>query len=144
MVLRVWDQRRLVVPLQWFIENPFQNWSRANTDLMGGVTLWVDYHMPIAPLRDEFARLLRTNPLWDGVTETVQIVEAGDRAQQVRFLMSAWDSTRLWTLRCEVREGMVHFLQQHYPQHLPRMRAELTGDGSSPGATPQAGSEAAP
>ncbi len=137
VVLRVWDQRRLVVPLQWFIENPFQNWTRATTDLVGGATLWVDYQMPLTPLREEFARLLQANPLWDGITQTVQVVEAGDRAQQIRFLVSAPDSTSLWHLRCDVREGMVHYMQQHYPQHLPRLRAELTGDGPF-SANPQA------
>lgn len=125
VVLRVWDLRRLVVPLQWFIENPFQNWSRNNSNMSGSVFIWVDYAMPVEPLRVEFSRLLRTFEQWDGVTETVQVVDAGERAQQVRFLMSASDSSRLWELRCLIREAMVLYVQQHYPQFLPRMRAQL-------------------
>ncbi|TVP53060.1 MAG: mechanosensitive ion channel family protein [Halomonadaceae bacterium] len=125
VVLRVWDLRRLVVPLQWFIENPFQNWSRNNSNMSGTVTLWVDYAMPIQPLREEFGRLLRSLAQWDGVSETVQVIEAGERAQQVRFLMSAADSSILWELRCLVREGLVLFVQQAYPEYLPRMRAQL-------------------
>lgn len=131
VVLRVWDLRRLVVPLQWFIDNPFQNWSRNSTDMMGTVTLWVDYKMPLQPLREEFARLLRASSLWDEVTETVQTVDAGERGQQVRFLMSATDSSILWDLRCEIREGLIAFLQAHYPEHLPRVRGELVAGEDS-------------
>lgn len=133
VVLRVWDLRRLVVPLQWFIDNPFQNWSRNNSEMMGSVTLWLDYTTPLQPLREEFARLLRASELWDGKTETVQAVDAGDRAQQIRFLMSASDSSRLWDLRCAVREGLIAYVQQQYPQHLPRLRGEIRGqlDGAT-------------
>lgn len=130
VVLRVWDLRRLIVPLQWFIDNPFQNWSRNNTEMMGAVTIWVDYKVPMQPVRDEFARLLRASSRWDGVTESVQTVEAGERAQQLRFLMSAADSSILWDLRCEIREGLVAFLQARYPEHLPRLRGELLGGAS--------------
>jgi len=132
VVLRVWDLRRLVLPLQWFIDNPFQNWSRNSTEMMGTVTLWVDYKMPLQPLREEFARLLRATERWDHVTESVQTVDAGERGQQLRFLMSATDSSILWDLRCEVREGLIAFLQAHYPEHLPRMRAELVAGETRP------------
>jgi len=132
VVLRVWDLRRLVVPLQWFLENPFQNWSRSTAELIGPVLLWVDYPMPLAPLREEFGRLLRKANEWNGKTESVQVVDASDRALQVRFLMSAPDSSRLWELRCTVREGLVTFMQIHYPDHLPRLRAQmLTQPGSN-------------
>lgn len=134
VVLRVWDLRRLVVPLQWFIENPFQNWSRNTADLMGTVFLWVDYGIAIEPLREEFARLLRATPDWDGVIETVQVVDAGEKAIQVRFLMSARNSTTLWDLRCYVRESLIAFIQQHYPEHLPRLRAELVDSQGQPEA----------
>jgi small-conductance mechanosensitive channel len=125
VVLRVWDLRRLVVPLQWFIENPFQNWSRNSADLIGSAMVWVDYAMPIEPLRSEFARLLRASSFWDGVTESVQVVDADDKAMQVRFLMSAGDSSTLWNLRCDMREGIIRYIQGSYPQHLPRHRAHM-------------------
>lgn len=125
VVLRVWDLRRLIVPLQWFIENPFQNWSRNNADLLGTVFIRVDYAMPVAPLRKEFARLLRQSPQWDGKAETVQVTDSDDRTVEVRFLMSAPDSSQAWDLRCAVREGLIHFLQEHYPQYLPRIRARM-------------------
>lgn len=125
VVLRVWDLRRLVVPLQWFIENPFENWSRNDTELIGKVLVNVDYSMPVEPLREEFERLLRESTEWNGTTRTVQVVEADDTTIQVRFLMSARDSSALWDLRCAVREGIITFIQEHYPGHLPRVRARL-------------------
>lgn len=125
VVLRVWDLRRLVVPLQWFIENPFQNWSRHDTELSGTVFIHVDYMMPIGPLRAEFERLLKRSPKWNGNISTVQVTEAGDATVQVRFLMSAGDSSTLWDLRCAIREDLITFIQENYPEHLPRVRARL-------------------
>jgi small-conductance mechanosensitive channel len=132
VVLRAWDLRRLVIPLQWFIENPFQNWTRNSADLVGSAMIWADYGIPMEPLREEFARLLRATPAWDGVTESVQVVEAGEKAIQIRFLMSAGDSSTLWNLRCDVREGMIRFIQDHYPNHLPRHRAQVLAAGENP------------
>lgn len=137
VVLRVWDLRRLVIPLQWFIENPFQNWSRNDAELLGTVFLRVDYAMPVAPLREEFARLLRQSPQWDGKVETVQVTDSDDRTMQVRFLMSASDSSKTWDLRCAVREGLITFLQAQYPEYLPRVRARLEDAGAPEGALPQ-------
>lgn len=128
VVLRVWDLRRLVVPLQWFIENPFQNWSRNSTELLGSALIWVDYGIPIEPLREEFARLLKATPYWNGATGTVQIVDSGEKAIQIRFLMSAKNSNTLWDLRCYMREGMIVFIQQHFPEYLPRFRAQMVED----------------
>lgn len=125
VVLRVWDLRRLVVPLQWFIENPFQNWSRNDTELTGPVFLHVDYSMPIEPLRTEYDRLLRQSPQWNGNTATVQVTDAGDTNMEVRLLMSAKDSSGLWDLRCAIREGMITFIQEQFPDQLPRVRARL-------------------
>jgi len=125
VVLRIWDVRRLIVPLQWFIENPFQNWSRNTADMMGTVYLWLDYAIPVEPLREEFGRLLRQAPQWDGKTETVQVTDSSEQALQIRFLMSATDSSRAWDLRCSVREGLVAFVQRRYPEYLPRVRARL-------------------
>jgi small-conductance mechanosensitive channel len=126
VVLRVWDMRRLVIPLDWFITNYFENWSRHSPELMGTVFLWADYAMPVQPLREEFARLLRQSPLWDGKAENVLVTDASDRAMEIRFLMSAANSTSLWELRCSVREDLIAFLRDSYPQHLPRLRAEVT------------------
>lgn len=127
VVVRIWDQRRLIVPLQWFIENPFQNWTRTTSDILGTVTLWVDYRMPLAPIRNEAERLCKDAPEWDGKLCLVQVVEAGEHSMQLRVLVSSADSGRNWDLRCRIREGLIHFIQGEYPEFLPRMRAEFGG-----------------
>ncbi|MEQ9564690.1 MAG: mechanosensitive ion channel family protein [Pseudomonadales bacterium] len=127
VVLRVWDLRRMIVPLQWFIENPFENWSRNSAELMGSAMIWADYGIPVEPLREEYARLLEASTGWDGAMATVQVVEAGEKSVQIRFLMSARNSTTLWNLRCYVRERMIAFIQHHFPEYLPRFRTELAG-----------------
>lgn len=125
VVLKIWDERRLIIPLQWFIENPFQNWTRNSSSIIGTVFLWVDYRMPIAPLRAEAQRLCESSPDWDQRLCKLQVTEAGEAAMQLRLLVTSASSGRNWDLRCDVREGLVDFMQREYPQHLPLMRAEL-------------------
>ncbi|KRB84729.1 mechanosensitive ion channel protein MscS [Noviherbaspirillum sp. Root189] len=129
VVVRIWDHRRMIVPLQWFIEHPFQNWTRSNADILGTVTLWVDYRMPVDALRREARRICEAAPEWDHVLCLAQVVEAGERAMQVRILVSAGDAGRCWDLRCRVREALVDFVQREYPEYLPRMRAEVAAEG---------------
>ena len=124
VVVRIWDERRLVVPLQWWIEHPFQNWTRSSTKLIGTVFLWVDYRMPVEPLRAELRRVCEAAPEWDGRVAALQVTEAGERAMQLRALVSAPDAGRAWDLRCRVREALVGFVQREFPDALPRLRAE--------------------
>ena len=122
VVFRVWDDRRLILPLQWFIEHPFQNWTRTSASLLGTVFLWVDYTMPVDVLRAELRRVCAADPDWDGRLAIVHVTDATEGALQVRFLVSAANSARAWELRCRVREAMITFLQQRHPDHLPRRR----------------------
>jgi small-conductance mechanosensitive channel len=124
-VLRTWDLRRVILPISHFIQTPFENWTRKTTDLMAYVYLYLDYTMPIEPLRLEFTRILTSSQLWDKKANVLQVSEASERAIQVRALMSAADSGSAWDLRCEVREKLLEFVQQNYPQCLPRNRNEL-------------------
>ena len=124
VVVRIWDQRRLVVPLQWFIEHPFQNWTRTTAQIIGTVFLWADYRLPLEPVRNELERICRAAPEWDGRVCVLQVTDANERAMQLRALVSSGDSGRNWDLRCRVREGLVAFLQREWPQALPRVRAE--------------------
>jgi hypothetical protein len=126
VVIRIWDQRRLVVPLQWFIEHPFQNWTRTASEILGTVTLWTDYRLPVDAVRQEAERLCRMAPEWDGRLCLTQVVEAGERAMQLRILLSAFNSERIWDLRCRVREGLIDFIQRNYPEYLPRVRIEMS------------------
>lgn len=126
VVVRIWDQRRLVVPLQYWIEKPFENWTRSTSELIGTVFLWVDYAMPLAPLREALQRACASSPDWDGRLALLQVTEAGERAMRLRALVTAADGPKAWDLRCHVREQLVAFMQREYPQHLPRLRAEAT------------------
>jgi small-conductance mechanosensitive channel len=129
VVVRLWDERRLVVPLNWFIENPFQNWTRTGSQLIGTVFLMLDYRMPLAPLRDELKRLCSEAPEWDGRVCVLQVTDANEHAMQLRALVSASDSGRGWDLRCHVREGLIAYVQANYPEALPRWRGELERSG---------------
>jgi small-conductance mechanosensitive channel len=128
VVVRIWDQRRMIVPLQWFIEHPFQNWTRSSADLLGAVTIWVDYRLPLEPLRAEAQRLCNGLEEWDGRVCVVQVTDANERAMQVRVLVSASDAGRTFELRCKVREGLLDFVQRSYPDCLPRLRADTDGE----------------
>ncbi|CBW75158.1 Mechanosensitive ion channel [Mycetohabitans rhizoxinica HKI 454] len=126
VAIRIWDQRRLIVPLQWLIENPFTNWTRNSSQIIGTVFLFVDYKMPLPPLREELSRIVNNAPEWDGRVQVLQVTDATDHAMQLRVLVSSSDSGLNWDLRCRVREGLIAFIQRYYPECLPKMRADLS------------------
>lgn len=128
VVVRIWDLRRLVVPIMYFIERPFQNWTRVSAELLGTVYLYLDYRVPFEDVRAELRRILEAEELWDKKVCVLQVTNATDKTIELRALMSASDASRLWTLRCAVREKLLAFIQQKFPQALPRMRAELDRD----------------
>ena len=127
--IRIWDQRRLIVPLQWFIENPFTNWTRNSSQIIGTVFFFVDYRMPLAPLREELERILQNAPEWDQRVQVLQVTDATEKSMQLRVLVSSFDSGLNWDLRCRVREGLLDFMQSSYPQFLPRTRADISPEG---------------
>jgi small-conductance mechanosensitive channel len=137
VVVRIWDQRRLVVPLQWWIEHPFQNWTRSSAELIGTVFLWVDYRMPLAPLRDALQAACKASKDWDGRLALLQVTDANAQAIQLRALVTSVNSSKNWDLRCHVRERLIDFVQRGYPQYLPRLRAEAALEGLE--ATPAGG-----
>lgn len=125
VIVRVWDERRLVVPLQWFIEHPFQNWTRSTAQLLGDATLWLDYRTPMAAVRAQLQEICEADPRWDGRVCVAQVTDADRHAIQVRLLVSARNSGDLFDLRCAVRECMVAFLEREHPAALPRLRADV-------------------
>ena len=137
VVVRIWDERRMVVPLTWFIENPFQNWTRRSADLLGTAFLWLDYRAPIAAIRSEHERICKGEALWDGRVCVTQVTETTDHTLQVRLLVSARNSGDAFDLRCIVRERMLDFLAREHPQALPRTRAELLERPDPPTRTPR-------
>jgi small-conductance mechanosensitive channel len=125
VVIKIWDERRMVVPLSYFIEKPFQNWTRKTANIIGTVFVHTDYTVPVEAVRTELKRLAETNPKWDGRVCVLQVTEARERTLELRALVSARNSPTAWDLRCEVREGLIKYLQENYPQCLPRVRAEV-------------------
>ena len=134
VVLNIWDQRRLILPINYFIEKPFQNWTRNTADILGTVFLYLDYTTPLDPLRQELNRLLTNDPLWDKRINILQVTNAGERTIEVRALMSASSSGNAFDLRCNVREGLLKFIQEKYPQCLPVTRISSETPGSVPPA----------
>ncbi len=122
VVLRIWDERRLIIPLQWFIEHPFQNWTRNSSEILGTVFLYTDYRMPLEPLRAELDRVLETAPEWDRRVKVLQLTDVTERTIQIRVLVSARSSGLAFDLRCRVREALVTFIQREYPGCLPQVR----------------------
>ena len=122
VVVHIWDDRRLIVPLSHFIEKPFQNWTRKSADILGSVFVWADYTMPIAELRPAIQRIIEGCKDWDRRFWNLQVTDTTDRAMQLRVLATAADASKAWNLRCEIREKLLSFLQQHYPQSLPKVR----------------------
>jgi len=125
VVVRIWDLRRLVVPITYFIEQPFQNWTRRSAEILGTVFLHVDYTVPLDALRAELTRILEASPYWDGKVNVLQVTDAKERTLEIRALASARDASEAWNLRCEVREKLVQFLQRNFPESLPRLRATV-------------------
>jgi small-conductance mechanosensitive channel len=137
VIVRIWDLRRLVVPLSYFIEKPFQNWTRKTADLLGTVFVYTDYTVPVDEVRQELRRILEASGMWDGKVLGLQVTNASEHTMEIRALMSAPDSSKSWDLRCYVREKLIAYLQQNHPQSLPRARAELTGLNTLPSTTAQ-------
>lgn len=125
VVIRIWDMRRLVVPTTYFIEKPFQNWTRQSADLLGTVFIYTDFTLPVEALREELTRLLTDYPLWDGKVNVLQVTDANANGMEIRALMSSRDSSSGFDLRVYIREKLIIFIQQNYPESLPKTRVEM-------------------
>jgi small-conductance mechanosensitive channel len=125
VVLKIWDERRLIVPINYFLDKPFQNWTRVSTDLLGTVFFYLNYNAPVEAMRQELDRILLNNPLWDGKAKDLHVTDVKESSIEVRVLVSSTNSGNTFTLRCNVRENMITFLQKNYPECLPRTRLEV-------------------
>jgi small-conductance mechanosensitive channel len=132
VVVNIWDKRTLIVPLSYFIEQPFANWTRNGADIMGTAFLYVDYAVPIEPLRAELQRIAEESPLWDKQVCGLQVTNLSERTMELRCLISSSDSGRNFDLRCLVREKMIEFLRTNYPRALPTVRVELNEPAHKP------------
>lgn len=130
VVLRLWDERRLILPINYFLEKPFQNWTRSSSQILGTVFLHLDYVAPFAEIRKEFMRLLEASELWDKRVGGMQLTETTENTVEVRLLLSAANSGTAFDLRCYIRENIITFIQKNYPESLPKTRAIITSDNS--------------
>ncbi len=122
VVVKIWDKRRLIVPVTFFLEKPFQNWTRVSADLVGAIHLHFDYSVPLAALREALKVALEGQAQWDGETALLQVVNSGPQTLECRVLVSAADASDAWDLRCHVREALITFVQENYPDSLPCFR----------------------
>ena len=133
VVVKLWDLRRMIVPLSFFIENSFQNWTRESADIMGTAFLYVDYAVPVEALREQLNRIVHASPLWDEQVCALQVTNLTDKSMEIRCLMSSRNSTENFELRCIVREKMTAWIQTNYPNTFPtnRISRERTGAGEN-------------
>jgi len=125
VVVRLWDLRRMIVPLSYFIEKPFQNWTRVSGELIGTVVLYVDYTTPVEAMRNKLDEIVRQSKLWNGKVVNLQVNDCKETTIELRALVSANSSSEIADLRCEVREKLIDFLQREHPNALPRRRNEV-------------------
>ncbi|WP_179376902.1 mechanosensitive ion channel family protein [Winogradskyella wichelsiae] len=125
VVIRLWDKRRLVLPSTYFLENPFQNWTRNSADIIGSVFIHTDYRVSFDELRTELTHILENTPLWDNQVNVLQVTDSKETSVEIRILVSAKNSPTAWDLRVHVREKMIVFIQKNYPESLPRTRVYI-------------------
>ena len=123
-VVKIWDERRLIVPIDYFLNTPIQNWTRSNSDILGTVFLYVSYDLPLDPLREELARIVKDDPHWDGRVQNIQVTDSKEWYKEIRVLVSSVDSSKNWELRVAVREKLIDYINEHYPGSF----AKITGN----------------
>jgi small-conductance mechanosensitive channel len=131
VIVKTWDLRRMVLPITYFIENPFQNWTRNDSSVIGSVFLNLGYHTPVEKLREHFKKIIADNPLWDGITSALQVTDTRDQYIVIRMIMSARNAGEAFDLRCEIRESMINFIQAHFPEALPSFPISQIKSGPS-------------
>ena len=127
VVVKIWDWRRMVLPLSYFIENPFQNWTRESASLIGTVMIYLDYSVPVALIRKKAEEIANASLLWDHKVINIAVTDFKTDCMEIRILVSASNSARCFDVRCEMREKLIDYIQRDYPSALPLLRAELRG-----------------
>src|ERR1700761_9265099 len=137
VVVKLWDLRRMVVPLSYFIEKPFQNWTRTGGELIGSIFFYVDHTAPVEAIRAKLMAIVAQSKLWNGKVANLQVSDCKETSIELRALVSADTAAAVWDLRCEVREKLIDFLQRDYPTALPRRRYEATGSAVAKTSKPR-------
>ncbi|WP_298651138.1 mechanosensitive ion channel domain-containing protein [uncultured Proteiniphilum sp.] len=134
-VVKIWDERRLIVPIDYFLNNPIQNWTRTTSDILGTVFLYVSYDLPVEPLREELSRIVKDDPNWDGRVQNVQVTDSKQWYKELRMLVSSNNSSRNWDLRVAVREKLIDFINEHYPGSFAKINSMGAGQKEISAAT---------
>ncbi len=135
VVVRIWDLRRLIVPLTYFIEKPFQNWTRESAALLGSAYIYVDYRAPVETIRQKLVDIVKQSQHWNGNVINLLVTDAKENTMELRCLMSASSAGAAFNLRCEVREKLIDFLQKEHPEALPRQRSDVVVAGDADAAS---------
>lgn len=122
VVVKIWDERRLVLPVTYFLETPFQNWTRTNADILGTLFIYVDFSFPIDELRNELNNLIKNNPNWDKRVANIQVTNQTERSKELRVLVSSSDSSKNWDLKVTLREQLLDFIQKNHPESFAKIR----------------------
>ena len=138
VVLKIWDLRRLIVPLTWFIENPFANWTRESSNILTTAFLYLDYMVPVKELRTQLQVVLDATEKWDRSVVALQVTNLTAAAMEIRCLMSAKDASTAFDLQCIVREAMMEWVKETYPEAFPNMRYRVVAEAAKPGELPMA------
>jgi len=128
VVVKIWDERRLILPVNWFLEKPFQNWTRSSAAITGTIFLFVDYNLPVESIRSALPDMLKGNPDWDGRTVNVQVTNSTERFKEVRILLSSADASKNWDLRTDIREKLIDFINENYPDSFAKIRIKTNID----------------
>lgn len=124
VVVKIWDKRRLVLPVTYFTQRPFQNWTRSSSELIGAVVFWADYNLDVERLREDIRPIIEESPYYDGQEWGLQVTDADKDGMQIRILVHAPDASDAWDFRCEIREKALALIQSTQPRALPRLRLE--------------------
>jgi small-conductance mechanosensitive channel len=125
VVVKIWDQRRMILPSGYFLERPFQNWTRTEASIMGTISLFVSYDLPLEPLRKALPQILKGNENWDGRVQNIQVTDTALWHKEIRILLSSSDASKNWDLRVAVREALIDFINQNYPGSFARLKGDL-------------------
>jgi len=125
VVVKIWDERRMILPVTWFLEKPFQNWTRSSAIITGTIFLYLDYNFPVESIRTALPEMLKGNPDWDERTANVQVTNATERFKEVRVLLSSADASKNWDLRTAIREELINFINENYPNSFAKIRIKV-------------------
>ena len=122
VVVKLWDEKRLILPVNYFLEKPFQNWTRNNSNILGTVFLYVDYSIPVDALRKQLGVFLNDNPKWDKRVSNIQVTDTQNNYMELRILLSSSNSGLNFDLQVEIREKMIDFINREYPGCFAKTR----------------------